>query len=60
MKKIVNECVDCGLPCLGAYCPNRNIERHYCDECEEETDLYEYEGQELCINCIIGQLEKVY
>ena len=48
MKKIENECVGCGLPCLGDGCPNRNVARFYCDECEEEEKLYRYDGKELC------------
>lgn len=48
-----NECVDCGLPCLGASCPNRNVERYYCDECGESIplDLCNFGGQDLCLDC---------
>ena len=59
MKRIENECVDCGLPCLGDRCPNRNVERFYCDNCGEEETLYEFEGEELCIDCIAKRLTKV-
>lgn len=59
MIKTENECVGCGLPCLGAGCPHRKVTRMYCDECGEETDLYHYDGQELCIDCIAKTLEKV-
>ena len=52
-------CVDCGLPCIGRACPNRKIIRFYCDKCKDETDLYYFDGQELCIYCIEKQLEKV-
>ena len=37
--KIVNECVGCtglGLPCIGGGCPNRKVERYYCDRCGAE------------------------
>lgn len=31
-----------------------------CDECEEESDdLYEYEGQSMCLECILGSLDTV-
>lgn len=59
MKKIENECVDCGLPCLGSGCPYRNVTRFYCDECNDEAPLYHYDGQELCIECIKEKLEIV-
>lgn len=59
MKKRENECVDCGLPCLGSSCPNRNVLRFYCDRCGEEAQLYHYDGEELCISCIEEDLEKV-
>lgn len=62
MKKIENECVDCkgsGLPCMGSGCPNRNVTRFYCDKCGNEETLYYFEGEELCIDCIIEQLEEV-
>jgi hypothetical protein len=57
--KTENECVSCGLPCLGSSCPYRNVTRYYCDECGEETELYYYDGMELCIDCIESLLEKV-
>lgn len=60
MKKITNECVDCGLPCLGNSCPHRNVTRYYCDDCcEEQEQIYYYDGEELCIYCIEKRLEKV-
>jgi hypothetical protein len=52
MEKTFNECVGCkdvGSPCRGSTCPNRNVKRHFCDVCGEElTDIYDYDGQELC------------
>jgi hypothetical protein len=59
MRKIEDECVDCGLPCLGDSCKYKNVERFYCDECGEEEVLYEYDSQELCIECIKTRLTKV-
>ena len=59
MKKVENECVQCGLPCLGSSCPNRNVTRFYCDNCGEEETLYKYEGEELCIECIKKSLTEV-
>lgn len=57
--EISNECVGCGLPCLGDSCPNRNVKRLYCDCCGEEVDeLYCYfDDSELCEDCV---KEKVF
>lgn len=59
MQKIENECVSCGLPCLGSACPHSRVTRYYCDECKDETTLYHYDGSELCIDCITKKLEIV-
>lgn len=58
-RRTENECVDCGLPCMGNDCTNRNVTRYYCDKCGEEEQLYFYDGLELCIECIKSELEKV-
>lgn len=55
-----NECVDCGLPCMGDSCPNRHVKRYYCDKCGEEVEkLYYFDGEELCLDCIEESLEEV-
>lgn len=59
MKQFENDCVDCGLPCLGNSCPYRNVLHFYCDECGDEAELYHFNGKELCLNCIEDSLEKV-
>jgi Zn finger protein HypA/HybF involved in hydrogenase expression len=61
MMTIENECVGCPpeMGCLGSACPNRNVKRFYCDKCKDEETLYEFNGQELCINCISKQLTVV-
>lgn len=62
MKKTENECVGCtsmGLPCMGHGCPNLAVTRFYCDECGDEEELYYYDEQELCIECIKKKLTKV-
>lgn len=59
MIKHENECVGCGLHCLGDSCPNRNVRRLYCDHCGDEVDeLYRYfDDTELCEECV---KEKVF
>lgn len=59
MIEVTNECVDCGLPCLGNACPYRNVKRYYCDECKEEAKTYHYDGRHLCIDCIENELLEV-
>lgn len=59
MRVTRNECVQCGLPCMGNACPNAQVERLYCDVCNSEETLYYFNDQELCIDCIEGLLEEV-
>ena len=59
MVKVENECVDCGLPCIGSSCPYMNVTRYYCDDCYDEATLYEYDGQELCADCVLKRLPVV-
>ena len=52
-------CVGCPpeMGCLGSSCPNRNVERWYCDECGEETfpeDSYEINGGIYCKYCYMN------
>ena len=58
MVRIENECVGCppDMGCLGNLCPYRNVTRYYCDECDSEETLYEFDGKELCIDCIAKHL----
>lgn len=59
MVKTENECCDCGLPCIYESCPFWAVTRLYCDECEEEAQLYWWDGQQLCLYCIEARLERV-
>lgn len=60
MIRTENECVDCGLPCTYQSCPYWAVTRCYCDECGTEQDvLYWWDGQQLCLDCIEAQLERV-
>lgn len=56
MKKITDECVCCGLPCLGESCPYRRVVRYYCDKCGREEKLYYYDDMELCADCILEDI----
>ena len=64
MVKIEDECLDCSAGtrgiCKGSACPNRNVPHLYCDDCgEEEDELFEIDGLELCIDCVQSRLTKV-
>lgn len=53
-----NDCVDCGLPCMGIACPNRNRIHKYCDVCGDEFDkVWKYENTVYCTECLITALE---
>lgn len=52
-----NDCVGCEHCIL---CGRKRAEHIYCDDCsEEECDIYEFDGKELCIGCIEKLLDKV-
>lgn len=52
MIKYENQCVDCGLPCLGRSCPNRNVAVYYCDTCGDECgECYEIDSEDYCEDC---------
>lgn len=56
-----DQCCDCGLPCLGDLCKNRNVPIWYCDECgEEEVTLYEVDGKEVCEDCALKMLPIIH
>lgn len=53
MVRTENDCVDCGLPCLGNACPHKNVEHRYCDECGDDISVYyDVDGEELCEYCL--------
>lgn len=61
-REIENECVSCGLPCMGSACPNRNVHRYYCDRCGlefESTELYVVDGEDVCSDCILNEYQTV-
>ena len=59
-----DDCCDCavpGYPCTGEH---KQVPHYYCDgeDCGEEfypSELYHYEDQMLCINCLAKQFQKV-
>ena len=57
MIEVTNECVDCGLHCIGSICKYFSVPRYYCDICGDESVLYDYDGSEICADCLIEQFE---
>ena len=59
MKITTSDCVDCDLPCIQESCRYYKVDRYLCDECNEETELYYFDNQELCAECVLNRLEKI-
>ena len=62
MIKYENECVGCPkeMGCLGDGCSNRNVKHLYCDRCGDECDeLYVFDGEELCEECLKANFETI-
>lgn len=60
MIRVESECVGCGLPCLYGACPYYKVKRLYCDDCGEDMEhLYRFAGYELCVDCVLKQLERI-
>lgn len=57
MVRIENDCVGCDLPCID--CGRRRTPHYYCDECGDETHIYEFDDEELCIECIEKRLVRI-
>ena len=64
MVEFENECVGCPpeIGCLGSACPKRNVPHLFCDSCEDEfesNELYMFDGEMLCSECLLNKFEKV-
>ena len=56
MIKYENDCVCCDLPCID--CGRKRTPHYYCDRCESEDVLYNFEDEELCMDCITDILHE--
>lgn len=60
MIRFIEECVGCrdmGLPCIYPSC-HQGYTECICDWCNEEVDaLYRYDGDEICEDCLLSDLE---
>lgn len=60
MTYIDSDCVNCDLPCIYNACPYYEVTRYQCDDCGEmDITLYEFDGDELCIECVKKRLRVV-
>lgn len=60
MKYYTNECCNCDLPCIYERCPYYKVKHFRCDFCKkEDVVLYNYNGYEICENCLIKEFEVV-
>ena len=61
MIRMEDECVGCPIDmgCLGSACPFKSVPRFYCDRCGEESKLYWWNHEQLCLTCIEEELERV-
>lgn len=62
MRRVENHCCDCavpGHPC-DPYCSLRHVEVWYCDECHDDIcgDVYEFDGEDLCEECLKEKFRK--
>ena len=56
-----NECVSCGFPCIFESCPNYKVKHFKCDFCkEEDVKLYNYNGWEICEDCLLKEFPVVH
>lgn len=58
-NRVENNCVGpCPMGCIN--CGRRHQWVYYCDICDDYADednpLYEFEGKEVCKNCLLGSL----
>ena len=59
MKISESYCVDCGLPCLGKFCPNHLRTNYYCNKCEE-CAKYQIEDNDYCESCANEYLQQIF
>lgn len=56
MTTYENDCVGCDV-CY--HCGAKKTKHIICDDCGEEKPIYDYEGEELCIDCIEQRLRRI-
>lgn len=60
MMYYTNDCCDCGLPCNYESCKYYKVQHFKCEFCgEEDVKLRNYNGYEICEECLLKQFEIV-
>lgn len=60
MRYYESGCFSCDLPCIYESCPYYRVEYFVCDFCKEENvKLYDYNGYEICVDCLIKQFDVI-
>ena len=55
------DCATEGYRCIGDACQYKNVPHYYCDNCGEEfesDELFKWNGQDYCKECIINDVEE--
>ena len=60
MLRIEDQCVDCGLPCLGNSCAYQNIKIFCCDQCGREDASYRIDGEDYCEKCAKDYIKNIF
>lgn len=60
MIKNESFCVDCGLPCIGDLCSNKNSAVCYCDECKTNVGEFRIDEKDLCSSCARSYLQDLF
>lgn len=61
MLKLENNCVNCGLHCLGKDCKNVDVPTHYCDYCNKQVLAeYKIEEDDFCKKCANDYLQNLF
>lgn len=60
MIRYESQCVNCGFPCRYEACPNYKVRILECDRCKDEVEkLYDYDGEEICEECLLKEFEVI-
>lgn len=59
-RHYISECVDCGLPCLGASCRYYRVAVDVCDKCGAENAEYCVDGEDMCKECAKDELKSQF
>lgn len=55
------ECVDCGLTCIGNICRYKNVLVYYCDRCPtNKRASYMIDGEHLCEDCAKKHMQEAF